>query len=165
MAKKKTYSVTASKYPDRIKDYISFNKNEDGTIAIFMPTECSPVKFKTSECKNIIKMLKACINDQAIDNEPETEHIESHSEKDILNGCIELMQNMFSDFLEYLEYMDIDIDKLYEDDKPKFDYNYSTLVEALFLRKTSHGGGGSTSKKCSELGVDYSESIAFKKTE
>ena len=165
MSKKKTYSVTASKCPDKIKDYISFSKNEDGTITISMPTECSPVNFKTSECKNIIKMLKECINDQAIDNEPETEHIKSHSEKDILNGCIGLMQNMFSDFLEYLEYMDIDIDKLYEDDKPKFDYNYSTLVEALFLRKTSHGGGGSTSKKCSELGVDHSESIAFKKTE
>jgi len=78
----------------------------------------------------------------------------SHSEKQILEGCISLMQEMCDYFREYLDY--IDFEPEYEEEKQPFCMSYFHIVNRLFLWHTSHSGGNSTRTKCAELGIDDS---------
>lgn len=88
------------------------------------------------------------------------EKIKSHSEKQILEGCISLIQEMCDYFSEYLEY--IDFVPEYEEEKQPFCMSYFHIVNRLFLWHTSHSGGTSTRAKCAELGIDdSSESVLF----
>lgn len=83
----------------------------------------------------------------------------SHSERDILDACVELMQGMADEFLEYLDWIGAEPE---EEEKISFcNMNYFRIVQRLFLWHTSHSGGTSTINKCRELGVDSSESIAY----
>lgn len=81
--------------------------------------------------------------------------LSSHSEKQILEGCIALMQEMVNGFREYLDYIGHDKPE-YEEEKQPFCMSYFHIVNQLFLFHTSHSGGTSTRAKCHELGIDDS---------
>ena len=85
--------------------------------------------------------------------------ITSHSERDILDACVEMMQGMADEFVEYLEYVGYepeDYEKV-----PFCNKNYFDIVQRLFLWNTGHSGGTSTMKKCKALGVNSSASVAY----
>ena len=86
--------------------------------------------------------------------------VESHSEKQILDGCISLIQEMCDYFREYLDF--IDFEPEYEEEKQPFCMSYFHIVNRLFLWNTRHSGGNSTRMKCAELGIDdSSERVLF----
>lgn len=85
--------------------------------------------------------------------------IHTHSERQIYEGCISLMQGLVEDFQEWLEMQEIEVD-----DESRFCVNkYPTeIVKRLFLWNTRHSGGTSSRAKCRELGIeDYTRSIVF----
>ena len=86
----------------------------------------------------------------------------SHSEQNILKGCIELMQGLVDEFQEYCAFMGWEADP--DEDEQRFDVRYSMgeIVRSLFLSHTSHSGGTSTGMKCNALGVEYGSSVHFK---
>ena len=81
--------------------------------------------------------------------------LSSHSEKQILEGCISLMQEIVDGFRDYLDYIGHD-EPEYEEEKQPFCMSYFHIVNRLFLWNTSHSGGTSTRAKCHELGIDDS---------
>ena len=88
--------------------------------------------------------------------------VKSHSEKEILNACIQLLEEMDEHFRVYLDWADFK-----PNDKEKecgyFGMTYFHIVQKLFLQNTSHSGGTSTRQKCWELGIkDCSEGVRFK---
>lgn len=83
-----------------------------------------------------------------------SEHIESHSEEQILKGCISLIDEMVGQFREYLDF--IDHEPEFEEEKQPFHMSYFHIVNRLFLWHTHHSGGTSTRAKCHELGIDDS---------
>lgn len=85
--------------------------------------------------------------------------IPTHSERQIYEGCISLMQGLVEDFQEWLEMQEIEVD-----DESRFCVNkYPTeIVKRLFLWNTRHSGGTSSRAKCRELGIeDCTRSIVF----
>lgn len=90
----------------------------------------------------------------------------SHSEVDILKGCLRLMQGMVDEFQEYCEFMDWKPDPEYEDQKFSISIPYAEIVRILFLEHTSHSGGTSTGMKCRNLGIkDHSVTFEFEEDE
>jgi len=88
------------------------------------------------------------------------DHIESHDEKQILKGCIALIDEMVGYFREYLDY--IDFEPEFEEEKQPFCMSYFHIVNRLFLWHTTHSGGTSTRAKCYELGIeDSSKNVEF----
>ena len=97
--------------------------------------------------KNTVDELKSAQPEQCDDA------VKSHSEKDILNMCISLLDEMVGYFGEYMEWIG------YEPTKEEkvcgyFGMTYFHIVKKLFLYHTTHSGGTSTFKKCHELGID-----------
>lgn len=82
----------------------------------------------------------------------------SHSEQDILKGCISLMKRLVDDFDEYLEWVGFEPDS--EEERFRVSVPYSVIVRTLFLSKTRHSGGTSTGMKCRNLGITE-ESVDF----
>ena len=76
----------------------------------------------------------------------------SHSEKEILNGCIALMQSLMGRFEEYLDYIDFKPDS--EEERFGTQFYLTEIVERLFLWKTHHSGGTSQLMKLRELGEE-----------
>ncbi len=85
----------------------------------------------------------------------------SHSEKDIYDGCLSLMEGLVADFEEYLEFIGVDTSEYPDEEKFGVSYSPMEIVERLFLLKTYHSGGTSQMLKCRELGIDPSERIRF----
>lgn len=83
----------------------------------------------------------------------------SHSEEEILKGCISLMHELTGRFADYLEYIGVDPDSEEEIFSTRF--SYGEIVKRLFLWKTTHSGGTSTGMKCSNLGVEYGKGVTF----
>lgn len=83
--------------------------------------------------------------------------IESHSEQKIVECCIDLMQEL----VNYIDYIDIDLTELPDDEHFKVCYTNAEIVNRLLLSTTTHSGGTSTRQKCKELGLDSSKSIEF----
>lgn len=88
--------------------------------------------------------------------------VKSHSEREILNTCIQLLDEMVGHFRVYLEWAGFE-----PNDEEKecgyFGMTYFHIVQKLFLQHTSHSGGTSTRQKCRELGIeDWSEEVRFK---
>lgn len=94
------------------------------------------------------------MNDATDDVKDQIETVTSHSEKQILDGCISLIQEMCDYFREYLDF--IDFEPEYEEEKQPFCMSYFHIVNRLFLWDTRHSGGNSTRTKCAELGIDDS---------
>lgn len=87
--------------------------------------------------------------------------IESHSEQKIVECCIDLMQELVNEFEKYIDYIDIDLTELPDDEHFKVCYTNAEIVNRLLLSTTTHSGGTSTRQKCKELGLDFSKSIEF----
>ncbi len=87
--------------------------------------------------------------------------IESHSEQKIVECCIELMQELVNEFEKYIDYIDIDLSELPDDEHFKVCYTNAEIVNKLLLSTTTHSGGTSTRQKCKELGLDSSKSVEF----
>lgn len=87
--------------------------------------------------------------------------IESHSEQKNVECCIDLMQELVNEFEKYIDYIDIDLTELPDDEHFKVCYTNAEIVNRLLLSTTTHSGGTSTRQKCKELGLDSSKSIEF----
>lgn len=89
--------------------------------------------------------------------------LESHDEKHILKYCISLMQELVGKFEEWYEYVHGEdaIRELDEVERFYYRMSYFSIVQELFLFRTSHSGGTSTRAKCKQLGVDWSDGIEF----
>ena len=85
----------------------------------------------------------------------------SHSEKDIYDGCVELMEGLVEEFYDYLDFLGVDLKDYPEDEQFKLTMHPTQIVERLFLWKTPHSGGTSQIMKCRELGIDPSKDIHF----
>lgn len=87
------------------------------------------------------------------------EIIKSHNEAEILKGCIILMQELTSEFEDYLDFMNIKPEK--DEERFCIDCTYSHIVSRLLMSGKKYDKGLHVSDKCKELGVDYSDTIAF----
>lgn len=85
--------------------------------------------------------------------EPCEDTVKSHSEKDVLDMCISLLDEMVGYFSEYMEWIGYEPTEE-EKECGYFGMTYFHIVQKLFLYHTTHSGGTSTFKKCHELGID-----------
>jgi hypothetical protein len=85
--------------------------------------------------------------------------VASHSEKEIVDGCIKLMEWLTNKFGEYLE--SVNFEPECEEERFRVGFSYHEIVRTLFLVGTTHSGGTSTAQKCRELGLDYSKMVEF----
>lgn len=92
-----------------------------------------------------LKAITGAVNDKLKELE-----LSSHSEKDIVNCCIHLMEDVHRKIVEYM-------DEEERESVPVLRYSYFEIVQTLLLSRTSHGGGASTRKKCTQLGIDSYE--------
>ena len=76
----------------------------------------------------------------------------SHSECEIYEGCLKILQKTIDTVDEQLRQYDIMGDI-------QLNFVPTELVRTLFLSNTSHSGGTSTRKKCEELGIDTDDMI------
>ena len=99
----------------------------------------------------------------AMDKQIVEKELESHDEKHILKYCISLMQELVGKFEEWYEYVHGEdaIRELDEVERFYYRMSYFSIVQELFLFRTSHSGGTSTRAKCKQLGVDWSDGIEF----
>lgn len=91
----------------------------------------------------------------------------SHSEKDIYEGCISLMNDLLRQVYEWLDMVGFDVSELDRDEQFATHFYTMEIVERLFLWNTSHSGGTSQRMKLKELGItdkavlfDFSKEIA-----
>ena len=101
---------------------------------------------------------RAAVEKQIVEKE-----LESHDEKHILKYCISLMQELVGKFKGWYEYVHGEdaIRELDEVERFYYRMSYFSIVQELFLFRTSHSGGTSTRAKCKQLGVDWSDGIEF----
>lgn len=99
----------------------------------------------------------------AVEKQNANKELESHDEKHILECCISLMQELVGKFEEWYEYAHGEdaIRELDEVERFYYRMSYFSIVQELFLFRTSHSGGTSTRAKCKQLGVDWSDGIEF----
>lgn len=102
--------------------------------------------FKVARLEKQIAEQKSC-----------EDGIEKHTDRQIYDGCIHLMQKMVDYFQEYLEYLGYDLDKLDEDDRFAVGISNMEIVRWLFLLHTRNSGGCSTRDFCEKIGIDDSE--------
>ena len=93
--------------------------------------------------------------------EKEPIQTQSHSEKEIYEACIDLMNNLVDEFRDYLDFLDIDVSSLSEEEQFCLNMPPTEIVRKLFLSHTSHSGGASTRAKCNELGIDTDKWVQF----
>ena len=105
-----------------------------------------------------VEECRAAMEKQIVEKE-----LESHDEKHILKYCISLMQELVGKFEEWYEYVHGEdaIRELDEEERFYYRMSYFSIVQELFLFRTSHSGGTSTRAKCKQLGVDWSDGIEF----
>lgn len=105
-----------------------------------------------------LEECRAAMEKQIVEKE-----LESHDEKHILKYCISLMQELVGKFEEWYEYVHGEdaIRELDEVERFYYRMSYFSIVQELFLFRTSHSGGTSTRAKCKQLGVDWSDGIEF----
>lgn len=100
----------------------------------------------------------------AIAAAPDTpDHIESQPESQILESCIELMQDLTDSFLEWYDFVygEDAMKNLDTEERFNITLSYFEIVQKLFLQHTHHSGGTSTRQKCKELKVPYDDGILF----
>lgn len=146
---------------------------EDGTEITYVPyseIESAPTAYDQDKVVEQLEELKqyraigtveecrAAMEKQIVEKE-----LESHDEKYILKYCISLMQELVGKFEEWYEYVHGEdaIRELDEEERFYYRMSYFSIVQELFLFRTSHSGGTSTRAKCKQLGVDWSDGIEF----
>ena len=87
--------------------------------------------------------------------------LEKHTDRQIYDGCIYLMQEMVGYFREYLGYLGIDVDKIDEDEQFAVGIPNTAIVRWLFLVHTRNSGGTSTRELCEQMGIDSGEYVKF----
>jgi len=87
--------------------------------------------------------------------------MEKHTDRQIYDGCINLIQKMVDYFQEYLDYLGYDLDKLDEDERFAVGMSNMKIVRQLFLQHTRNSGGCSTRDFCEKLGIDPYRSVKF----
>lgn len=110
-----------------------------------------PIEFDFDE--NTIKVLKKLTG--AVSDKIKDLELESHSEKDTVENCIMLMEDVHEQMMDYMEMLDVE----HTEGIPTLGYTYFQIVQKLLLCRTRHGGGTSTRKKCEKLGFDSYETI------
>jgi hypothetical protein len=116
-----------------------------------------PIDFEVDdETSESLKIVMGAVNDKIKELE-----LTRHSEKDIVNGCIWLMEDVLEKMMEYMEMMDVE----HTEGVPTLKYSYFEIVQKLLLCRTMHGGGTSTRKKCEQLGFDSYATITIGETE
>ena len=96
------------------------------------------------------------------ESEPcEKAELEKHTDRQIYDGCIQLMQKMVDYFQEYLDYLGYDLDMLDEDERFVVVMSNMEIVRQLFLYHTRNSGGCSTRDFCEKLGIDPYYSVKF----
>lgn len=98
---------------------------------------------------------------EIVDDKVEELRTEKHTDRQIYDVCILLMQKMVDYFQEYLEYLGYDLDKLDEDERFAVGISNMEIVRQLFLYRTRNSGGCSTRDFCEKLGVSPYESVKF----
>lgn len=99
---------------------------------------------------------------EALEQQNLCDGVKSHSEREILNACIQLLEEMVEHFRVYLDWVDFKPDDE-ERECGYFGMTYFHIVQKLFLQHTSHSGGTSTRQKCWDLGIeDCSDGVRFK---
>jgi len=96
----------------------------------------------------------------------ENNRISSHSEHDIVLGCIGLIDEVLNGefaIFEQLEADGFDFDKYKKRSECELGYSltYFEIIQRLFLYHTTHSGGASTRAKCKELGLDPNQCVSF----
>ena len=99
----------------------------------------------------------------AMEQQNVNKELEIHDEKQTLECCISLMQEMVNEFAEWYiwQHGEDAIEELDEEERFCFRKSYFSIVQELFLIGTNHSGGTSTRAKCEQLGVDSAEEIEF----
>lgn len=110
-----------------------------------------PIDFEFSD--DVIKGLTAVTG--AVSDKIKELELASHSEKDIVEACIGLMEGVHGRMMEYMEMMDVE----HTEGVPVLNYSYFEIVQTLLLMRTGHSGGTSTRAKCEQLGLDSFEEI------
>lgn len=112
-------------------------------------------------CHWSVIQLDISRQEEAIKNGSEDGNLRSQSEKQILDGCLSMIQSAVDYFGEYLEFIGFTPDP--DDEESEFEYSltFGQIVNQLFMWNTCHSGGTSTAAKCRELGVDYGRSVHF----
>jgi hypothetical protein len=108
------------------------------------------------EQKECLKILISILEQQH-----SKDGMEKHTDRQIYDGCIHLMQKMVDYFREYLEYLGYDLDKLDEDDRFAVGISNMEIVRWLFLFHTRNSGGCSTRDFCEKIGIDDSDVVTF----
>lgn len=134
------------------KQLIKLGKYEDTGLE---PEDIPTVLSENEQLKAEIAHLK----------EKEASEVTSHSEKNILNGAISLMETVFRYMIDYMDYMGFEYDNDDDEEKPRFEMSNFEIVQRLFLSRTSNSGGTSTRAKCKELGVEDDVMINFEWSE
>ncbi len=97
---------------------------------------------------------------------PDKGSVPSHSEHDIVLGCIGLINEVLNGEFAIFEQLEADgfnFDEYREKSECElgFSLTYFEIVQRLLLYHTSHSGGTSTRAKCRELGFDPSQCVSF----
>jgi hypothetical protein len=98
---------------------------------------------------------------EIVDKKVKEQEMEKHTDRQIYDGCIRLMERMVDYFQEYLEYLGYDLDKLDEDERFAVGISNMEIVRYLFLYSTRNSGGCSTRDFCEKLGIDPYKSVKF----
>ena len=88
------------------------------------------------------------------------EDMDIQDPKEIVHGCIYLMQKLTGQFEDYLEFMDVKPES--NEERFATTMTYFEIVRDLLLWTTRHSGGNSTMKLCHDLGFDYSQGVLFR---
>jgi hypothetical protein len=111
------------------------------------------------DCRKSAEALEMAI--KTLEQEPCEDGMEKHTDRQIYDGCIHLMQKMVDYFKEYLEYLGYDLDKLDEEDRFAVEISNMEIVRRLFLSNTRNSGGCSTRAFCGKIGLDATERVKF----
>lgn len=118
-------------------------------------------KGKTQMADEITEVIDTMQREAEFEEEKKKEEIERHTDRQIYDGCINLLEKMVDYFQEYLEYLGYDLDKLDEDERFAVGMSNMEIVRQLFLYQTRNSGGCSTRDFCEKLGVDPYDSVKF----
>jgi hypothetical protein len=98
---------------------------------------------------------------EIVDKRVKEIEMEKHTDRQIYDGCIRLMERMVDYFQEYLDYLGYDLDQLDEDERFEVGISNMEIVRYLFLYNTRNSGGCSTRDFCEKLGVDPYKRVKF----
>lgn len=147
------------KHIEKIKALSEFIGKCDEEDEFHFSDEDIDIIKRALACHWSVIQLDISRQEEALENGSEDGDLRSQSEKHILEGCVDLINEAVAHAKGYLDFREIDQES--EEDKYGYSLSYQKIVNRLFMWNTSHSGGTSTCAKCRELGVDPGEEIDF----